>query len=236
MKNQKKEIVNLYRNEEVANRFDKNRRRYPFQIYKHKVESNFLLKSISKLKKEKIKVLDVACGTGRMFLSLNKSKKNITYFGIDTSDAMMKNIKSLKKKLIKEIYLKKGDATKLPYDSNFFDVVYTFHLLWHLPVNHQEKIIKEMIRVAKPKGIIIFDFLNKDFIYNSFKRKKTKGIYKVSLSKVNKIINSRHFNIQKINDFPVKNEFLYNFLNLINYISFLLPKNLFHMIYIKFRK
>jgi len=66
MKNQKQKIIETYRKKDNVEIFDEERSKYLFQKHKHKVEADFLKKALREIKKDKRRVLDVGCGTGRM--------------------------------------------------------------------------------------------------------------------------------------------------------------------------
>tara|TARA_Y100000034_G_C6874879_1_gene399930 strand:+ start:74 stop:799 length:726 start_codon:yes stop_codon:yes gene_type:complete len=237
-----KEIIKIYQKKDIAKTFDNKRNIYSFQKYKHKIESNFLKKAILGISSKNIKILDIACGTGRMLPEVFSVRKDIEYFGVDSSKEMTNLLKEKAKKINieKRVKIKIADASKLPFKDNEFDLVYTYHLLWHIPKENQEKIIKEMFRVTKKNGIIIFDVLNKNFIYEKIKKflkiKKTEGIHKLSISDIKKIIGDKNHKIEKLSDFPIKNSFLYSIFNLKNKFRKILPKNLFHMIFFKIKK
>jgi len=235
---QKKIIEETYQKEKIAKVFDKERKKYLFQRYKHKIESNFLKKTLDKFNKnKKIKVLDVACGTGRMLPELILSKRNIEYHGLDSSLAMTSHLKEKAKKLNFPVKVKIGDATKLPYKDNEFDIVYTYHLTWHLPENLQKKMILEMLRVTKKKGYLVFDVLNENFVWDKYKhlfgKKPTEGIHKVSVKKIKKMFKRYDHKIEKLSDFPVKNSFVHSIFNIVNLSRKILPRNMFHMIYFR---
>ncbi len=237
---QKKDIEETYQREDVARVFDADRKKYLFQRYKHKIEANFLKKTTFQLNKSKVKVLDVACGTGRMLPEMFKTGKDIEYHGLDSSNAMTSHLKKKAKSLGIDVNLKMGDATKLPYEDNSFDVVYTYHLTWHLPYELQKKMIREMIRVCKKDGYVVFDVLNENFIWEKFKDifklKKTDGIYKVNINDLKKLIGKHEYDIEKLSDFPIKNSVLYSFFNVFNVLRNFLPINLYHMIYFRVKK
>ena len=136
--------------------------------------------------------------------------------------------------------LKIGDATKLPFGNSSFDLVYTYHLTWHLPKKTQEKIINEMLRVTKEGGYILFDVLNNDFLWEKikifFNIKKTDGIYKQKISEIKKQVPQKTTEIEKLSDFPIKNDSLYSVANIVNRARKILPANLFHMIYFLVKK
>ena len=240
---QKQKIIKLYGQRKSVIDFDKNRIHYAYQKYKHKIESNFLKKTISNISSTNIKILDVACGTGRMLPEIFKTKNKIEYIGLDSSREMFKELKKKEafKKNKKNISLVLSDATKIPYKSNYFDIVYTYHLLWHLEKEDQKKIILEMKRVTKKGGIIIFDILNKDFIWEKLKKyfgkKKSEGLYKQKISEVKEILRYvNNIEMEKLSDAIIKNDNIYRMFNIINIFRDFLPSLFFHMIYFKVKK
>jgi len=96
-------------------------------------------------------VLDVGCGPGvvtRDIAHLTKGK----VIGIDNTKEMIKIAKNVLKDY-KNVELKVGQATKLPFDSNMFDIV-TCNLLLMWAKNPQN-VVNEMTRVTKPGGIVL---------------------------------------------------------------------------------
>jgi len=240
---QKQKTIETYQKKAVVDSFDKGRNKYAFQKYKHKTEADFLKNTLKSIKKDKIKILDVGCGTGRMLPEIFSIGKEIEYFGLDTSKEMVKHLKEKAKKLSlgKEVKVKIGDASKLPFNNGTFDVVFTYHLLWHIPKENQREVIKEMERVTKKGGFIVFDVLNKDFIWEKIKiilsKKKEEGLYKIRINEAKKMINnSRNIKIGKLNDAPIKKDFFYNVFNLINKTSTIFPQRFYHMLYLRIGK
>ena len=109
------------------------------------ITKKFLLNS------KKGKILDVACGTGRLFPFYGKRE----IYGIDISKDMLK----IAKKKFPGAKLVVSDAEKIPFKPNYFPVVITSKFIVHTP--NYEKVIKEMNRVVQPGGSIIIDFPNK---------------------------------------------------------------------------
>ncbi len=236
---QEKTIIQTYQEKGTVKEFDSMRWRYEYQRYKHQIEISFLKKTLKK-HNAKIKILDVACGTGRMLETVAKVRPLSKYYGLDTSKTMINELNKKAKKIKFKTNLKIADATKIPYKDNYFDVVYTYHLLWHLPEKTQKKILKEMLRVTKSGGHIIFDILNKDFIWEKTKdilnMKKIGGLYKLKVPEVKKFLSKHNCKIEKLSDFPIKNDSLYSIANVVNKFRKSLPYNLFHMIYFEVKK
>ena len=111
-------------------------------------ESTKLLIRMSQLSKSDT-VLDVACGPGLLACALAPHAQNVT--GIDLVPAMIEKAqKTQQEKSLSNIDWKIGEILPLPFvDSNFSVVVcrYAFHHFLK-----PEAVLKEMIRVAKPKG------------------------------------------------------------------------------------
>lgn len=100
---------------------------------------------------KKGKILDVGCGTGRIFPFYG----NREIYGVDISKDML----DIAKKNHPKAHFKISDAEKLPFPSNSFPVVITSRFICHTP--NYEKAIKEIARVAQPGGSILIDFPNK---------------------------------------------------------------------------
>lgn len=115
-------------------------------------EIEFYLKEA---KKSKGKVLEIGCGTGRIYLPLMAA--GIPISGIDISTEMLKILK-LKADFFKgKAHVKKGDMTKLSEKEKYALVLIPLNSLHHLT---NKKIIlktlKNIFNALKPKGKLIF--------------------------------------------------------------------------------
>jgi len=102
-----------------------------------------------------IKVLDVPFGTGR-FVPLYL-QKHMSISGIDSSNDMIRQSEaSLGDKFVL-CDVDVGDAKKLPYKEEQFDLVVCFRFLpWVVSFRDAKVILKEIIRVCKSHAIIEF--------------------------------------------------------------------------------
>jgi ubiquinone/menaquinone biosynthesis C-methylase UbiE len=96
-------------------------------------------------------VLDVACGPGMLSCAIAPKARHVT--GIDLVPAMLEQARLLQeeKKLLNMDW-KLGDVTRLPFENDSFSTIVTrfsFHHFLNPPM-----ILKEMLRVAGPKGKI----------------------------------------------------------------------------------
>lgn len=139
------------------------------------------------------KILDIGCGNGE-FLS-SAEKQHFTPFGVEP----------FSKKDTK--YIKKGTAEHIPYDDNFFDAVTMWHVFEHVIGIHNS--VKEIKRVLKPGGYVIFEVPNaKSLCFRLFKNNYSwKMIPEHSLyfgeKNLRMLLHYHGFSIQQI-EYPMK--------------------------------
>ena len=132
-------------------------------------------KAVKFFKKERVrKVLDLGCGSGRHLVYL--AKKGFDVYGIDISKHGIKIARNWLKKEGLRANLKVGDFyKKLPYRNNFFDAIISIAALHHGKIRNIRKLIKEMKRILKPKGLI-FVTLHKKLPKKKIPKEKLFGI------------------------------------------------------------
>jgi ubiquinone/menaquinone biosynthesis C-methylase UbiE len=100
------------------------------------------------------RVLELGVGTGiNLPLVAQNTRNEGCIVGLDHSIPMLEQgrKRSLRKKI--PAYLIAGDAERLPFKDGFFDTVYIFGSF--NTIADQKRTVREMIRVAKPKGLIV---------------------------------------------------------------------------------
>ena len=122
------------------------------------IKFNYFSKQIGNL--NGLKILDLGCGGG--LLSEEFAKKNAKVVGIDISDNSIKIAKAHASKNNLTIIYKKGNAENIPIKDNTFDVVVCADCLEH--VDNLEKVISEISRVLKNKGLFCYDTINRTFL------------------------------------------------------------------------
>lgn len=103
-----------------------------------------------------IKILDVGCGRGLVFMALDLIKKRkikFEYYGIDLNSKFLKSIKT-------KAILSIGSVTKMPYKNNFFDLIVASQVLEHLTEKDLSLALKEIRRVLKSKGLFYLETPN----------------------------------------------------------------------------
>ena len=94
--------------------------------------------------KQDAKILDIGCGKGFLLFEIQKLLPQAQICGIDSSTYAIKNSKEeIKNKLVV------GNATKLPWPDNNFDLVISINALHCLHAYELEESLKEMERVGK---------------------------------------------------------------------------------------
>ena len=109
------------------------------------------------------KILDIGCGAGRTTINLYKNGyKDI--IGLDLSSKLIEYAKNYVEKNKLNIEFINGDATKLGFEDNVFDVViFSYNGMQCIPgKNNRDSILKEVYRVLKPGGLYIFTAHNRD--------------------------------------------------------------------------
>lgn len=125
---------------------------------------------INNLPDTRQRVLDIGCGSGKLLATLSKYFDEA--YGIDVAEEFIHNAKEAYPKLM----LALGDANKLPYENNYFDMVVSHTTFHHL---NRKKSIQELIRVLKNGGTaVIVDVARDDRkIIKPIKRLLLRNIY-----------------------------------------------------------
>jgi len=104
------------------------------------------------------KILDVGCGKGYFLYDFKEILNDPFVYGIDISEYAIKNCKE---EIRENVQI--GNATKLPWEDNYFDLVISINTLHNLYNFDLEKSIKEIERVGKKnKYICIESYRNEE--------------------------------------------------------------------------
>ena len=102
-------------------------------------------------------VLDMGCGTGSLAFALADAAAKTKITGIDASQAFVDYAKSQAPD--PRLVFEQGDATALPYADYAFSAALSLLVLNFVP--DYEKAAREMVRVARPGGVVaasVWDF------------------------------------------------------------------------------
>lgn len=111
--------------------------------YRHTFEAKMRYITSLKIPKDK-KILDAGCGQGLLvehFINKGYDIKGIdAFYGSD--------------------YVKKGDLLKSGFKEETFDAIFCLDVIEHFPFDQQEEVVKELTRILKSNGIIIWSIPN----------------------------------------------------------------------------
>jgi ubiquinone/menaquinone biosynthesis C-methylase UbiE len=96
-------------------------------------------------------VLEVGCGTGLVLQRVAQFARSAK--GIDLSPGMLEHARR------RGLDVTEGSATALPFPDASFDVAYSFKVLAHIP--DLPACLREMMRVVRPGGHLVFDAYNR---------------------------------------------------------------------------
>jgi ubiquinone/menaquinone biosynthesis C-methylase UbiE len=104
------------------------------------------------LDKQKGKVLDLGCGSGRNFRKLDK----VELTGVDFSQELLKYAKENAEKKNVTVDLIEAEAFNLPLDDSSFDAVLFYAVLHCIDTaEKRKKSLEEIHRILKPKGKVL---------------------------------------------------------------------------------
>ena len=108
----------------------------------------FMVESAQPGRIVKPRILDICCGTGTVILTFAKRYPESTAVGFDFSHGMLHKAK--KKDPKQKVLFTEGDAARLPFSNDVFDVVACSHALYELKGAARMDALEEMRRVVKP--------------------------------------------------------------------------------------
>jgi ubiquinone/menaquinone biosynthesis C-methylase UbiE len=103
-----------------------------------------------------LKVLDVACGTGRTLKMLREVFPQVSLYGLDLSPAYLRKANQTLSETPGTLpQLVQGQAEDMPYRDNYFDALTCVFLFHELPGPVRQQVINDAFRVTKPGGTFI---------------------------------------------------------------------------------
>ncbi len=103
----------------------------------------------------KIKLADIACGTGRFLRFVKQSWPRIDAAGVDLSQAYLDEAARHVRPYSK-VRFEQANAEELPFDDASLDVVSSIYLFHEIPPKVRRTVAGEFARVLKPGGRLIF--------------------------------------------------------------------------------
>jgi D-alanine-D-alanine ligase len=125
------------------------------------------------------KILDLCCGQGRASLELaRRGFGNVE--GLDRSRYLIQKARAQSKKENLSVKFREGDARKLPYQPDSFDVVMVLGNSFGYFESAREdvRVLKEIFRVLKPWGKLLIDVTDGEYLKRKFQPRSWEWIDK----------------------------------------------------------
>jgi ubiquinone/menaquinone biosynthesis C-methylase UbiE len=103
-----------------------------------------------------MRLLDVACGTGRTLHQLAQAHPELRLYGVDLSPAYVRRAHKRLADLAR-VALAVENAEALPYADATFDIATSVYLFHELPRNARRNVVREMFRVVRPGGLLVIE-------------------------------------------------------------------------------
>jgi ubiquinone/menaquinone biosynthesis C-methylase UbiE len=103
-----------------------------------------------------VRLLDVACGTGRTLAQLHAAHPRVRLSGIDLSPFYVHEARD-RLRGVPDVALIAENAESMPFKDRWFDVVTSTYLFHELPRPARRNVMREMLRVLKPGGLLVVE-------------------------------------------------------------------------------
>jgi len=122
-------------------------------------------------------VLEIGVGQGTDLLQF--ARAGATCFGADITDRHLELAKTNLSLHGLSADLRKADATRLPFEDDSMDCVYSFGVIHHIPESHL--VVDEIHRVLKPGGVVMVAFYYKWSAFHLVKKLIVGGVLRGGL-------------------------------------------------------
>lgn len=114
-------------------------------------------------------ILDLCCGQGRHVLEI--ARRGFKIDGLDRSRYLIQKAKQTARKENLNVRFREGDARKLPYSPDSFEIVTMLgnSFGYFETVQDDQRILKEIFRILKPWGRLLLDVTDGEFLKCNFK-------------------------------------------------------------------
>lgn len=101
-----------------------------------------------------IRLLDLACGTGRFLGDVRRTYPAMQLTGLDLSPAYLSEA-ARQLKGLRQVNLAEGMAEDMPFENQSQDIVTNIYLFHELPPDVRRQVAQEIARVLKPGGLFV---------------------------------------------------------------------------------
>jgi len=143
----------------IADSFSKAASKYDASAFLQKEVASRLLERLEIMNISPKMILDAGCGTGYCSRILNKRFSKAKTIGVDLAPGMIEQAKK-ENSFFNKVDYQIADVEQLPFASNSFDLVFSnLTVQWLIG---SKDVFKELNRVLKPGGLLIFSTLGPD--------------------------------------------------------------------------
>ena len=124
-------------------------------------------------------ILDVCCGQGRHALEL-ASRGFVNIAGVDRSHYLIARARARARQLNLDVVFREGDARRLRFRDDSFDAVYIAgnSFGYFESVEDDILVLRELRRLLRPRGQLLIDFTDGDYIRENFEQRSWEWIDK----------------------------------------------------------
>lgn len=115
-----------------------------------------LVRHARRRKESSLRILEVACGTGRTLGQIARALPGQRYFGLDLSPYYLEEARRHLAD-VPDVSLVAENAETLPYRDSWFDAAASVYLFHELPRRARMRVMQELFRVTKPGGIVVVE-------------------------------------------------------------------------------
>ena len=121
--------------------------------------ASFVASLVPKFKKEGVKkIFDIGFGVGRHTILF--AKEGFDVYGIDTSESGLEYANKWARKEKITVRLELGEMSNLPFESDFFDLIIAWNVLYHGILDSIRKSIEEIRRCLKQDGYLLCSLIS----------------------------------------------------------------------------
>lgn len=152
-------MVNQIAKQDIADSFSKAAKTYDDAAFFQRIAGERLLERLAYFKLQPNTILDIGCGTGHFTRALKAKYPDAKVKGLDIAHGMIQYSQHVSSE---EEYLC-ADALKMPLETNSQDLIFSnLTFQW---IDELDLLFKELHRVLKPNGLLLFTSLGPDTLF-----------------------------------------------------------------------
>ncbi len=118
-------------------------------------------RAVEMCREHKGRLLEVGCGEGLFLGRMIKVRPDVDIWGVDVWEGILTKARMRMEEIKPGVELLKADVSALPFEDAFFDTVVCINVFFNMEsIEKVSHALKEIVRVCKAGGRIIFDFRN----------------------------------------------------------------------------